>query len=86
MRSQNDPKQNSNKKQNIVEKQEVDVECASCKKRNLIELHGEYYCQNCEHTFYKQKHQIDRKVLGHDKSFSTRLPFANKKLTKCIFP
>ena len=33
-----------------------------------------------EFNLNKQKHQIDKKVLRQDWSFSTRLPNANKKI------
>ena len=39
-----------------------------------------YYCKNCAYLINKQKHQNDKKVLGQDHLFSTRLPYANKKI------
>ena len=38
------------------------------------------YCQNCEYIVNKQKHQIEKKVLRQDHNFSTRLPYANKRI------
>ena len=35
---------------------------------------------NCEYMIIKQRHQIDEKVLRPDHYFSTRLPYANKKI------
>ena len=41
-----------------------------------------WYCQTPEYEYIinKQKHQIDKKVLRQDHYFSTRLPYANKKI------
>ena len=36
----------------------------------------------CEINNNKQKHQIDKKVLGRGHNFSTRLPNADKKIRK----
>ena len=45
-----------------------------------LEFDKSYYCQNCEVIINEQKQQIDKKVLRKDHYFSTRLPFANKKI------
>ena len=37
-------------------------------------------CQSCEFVLNKQIHQIDKKVLGQDHDFSTKVPYANKKI------
>ena len=47
---------------------------------NWIEFDKGYYCQNCEYIINKQKHQIDDKVRRQYHYFSTRLPYANKKI------
>ena len=47
---------------------------------NWLEFDKGYYCTNCEYIIDKQKHQIDKKVLRQDRNFSTRLPYANKKI------
>ena len=33
----------------------------------------------------KQKNEIDKKVLGQDKNFSKRLPYANEKIREIHF-
>ena len=50
-----------------------------------MEFDKGWYCQNCEYIINKPKHQIVRKVLRQDQDFSTRLPFANKKIEKIYF-
>ena len=55
--------------------------CPSCKRYKWLEIHKGYYCQNCEYNINKQKHQIDKKVLRQDHSFSTRFNYANKKIS-----
>ena len=54
--------------------------CPSCKRNNWLEFDKGYYCQNCDYINNKQKHQTDKKVRTQDQYFSTRLPYANKKL------
>ena len=44
--------------------------CPSCKRNNWLEIDKGYYCQNCECFITKQKHQIDKKVLRQDHTFS----------------
>ena len=39
-----------------------------------------FFCRKCENIINKQKHQIDKKVRRQDHNFSTRLPYANKKI------
>ena len=56
--------------------------CSSCKRNYWLQFDKGYYCQNCEHIINKQKHQIDKKVLRQDQYFSTRLPYADKKIRK----
>ena len=69
----NDPK----KKQPIIQQHS---NCPNCKRNNWLEFDKVYYCQNCEHTIHKQKHRIGKKVRRQDHHFSTRLPYANKKI------
>ena len=40
---------------------------------------GKFY-EKYEKLINKQKHQMDKKVLRQDRSFSTRLPYASKKI------
>ena len=54
--------------------------CPSCKRNNRLEFDKGYYCKNCEYLLNKQKHQIDKIVLRQDHYFSTRLPYADKKI------
>ena len=54
--------------------------CPSCKRSNWLEFYEGYFCQICEYTINKQKHQIDKKVFRQDHDFSTRLIYANKKI------
>ena len=52
----------------------------TCKQNNWLEFDKRYYCKNCENIINKQKHQVDKNFLGRDQTFSTRLPYANKKI------
>ena len=54
--------------------------CPNCKRNNWLEFDKAYYCKNCEDIINKPEHQIDKKVLRQDHYFSTRLPYANKKI------
>ena len=68
-------------KQPIIQQQKFKPpNCPSCKRTNWLELDKRGYCQNFEYIFNKQKHQIDKKVRRQDHYFSTRLPYANKKI------
>ena len=68
-------------KQPIIEQQKLKPpNCPSCRRSNWLKFDKGYYCQNCEYIINKQKHQIDKKVLRQDQYFSTRLPYANKKI------
>ena len=60
--------------------------CPSCKRNNWLEFDRGYYCQNCEYIINKQKHQIDKEVLRQDLYFSTRLPYADKKIREIYYP
>ena len=53
--------------------------CRNCKPNCWLEFDKGYYCRNCEYFINKQKHQIDKKVIGQDHNLSTRLPYANKQ-------
>ena len=53
--------------------------CPSCERNNCLEFDKGYYCKNCEYIIHKQKHQIDKKVLGQGRDFSTRLNYAKKR-------
>ena len=54
--------------------------CPRSKKISGLNLFKGWYCQNCEYIIHKQKHQIDKQVRRQDYNFSTRLPYANKKI------
>ena len=54
--------------------------CPTCKQNNWLEFDKGYYCRNCEYIINKQKNQIAIKVLRQDHNFSTRQPYANKKI------
>ena len=54
--------------------------CPSCKRNKWLEFDKGHYCKTCEYNINKQKHQMDKKVLRQDHYFSTRLPYANKKI------
>ena len=69
-----------NKQQNIRQPKFKPTNCPKCKHIFWLEFDKGYYCQNCEYIINKQKHQIDKKVLRQDHTFSTRLPIANKKI------
>ena len=70
------------KKQPIIQQQPnfKPPNCPSCKQKNWLEFDKGYYCKNWEKIIHKQKHQIDKKVHRQDNYFSTRLPYANKKI------
>ena len=68
-------------KQSIIQQPKFNLpNCPSCKRNNWLEFNKGFYCQNCEYIINKQKHQIDKKVRRQDHNFSTRLPYANKKI------
>ena len=68
-------------KQPIIQKQKFKPpNCPTCKQNNWLEFDKGYYCQNCEYIINKQKHQIDKKIRRQYHNFSTRLPYANKKI------
>ena len=54
--------------------------CPSCKQNNWLDFDKGHYCKNCEFINNKQKHQIDKKTRRQDNDFSTRLPYAKKKI------
>ena len=59
--------------------------CPCCKRNNWLDFDKGYYCQNCEYIFNKQKHRIDKEVLRQDHYFSTRLPYASKKIREIYY-
>ena len=70
-------------KQSIIEQQNFNLlNCPSCKRNNWLEFDLGYNCQNCEFIVNKQKHQIDKNVLRQGRDFSTRLNYANTKITE----
>ena len=54
--------------------------CPSCERNNWLEFDKGCYCQDCEFIINKQKHQIDNKIRRQAHYFSTRLPYAEKKI------
>ena len=53
--------------------------CPKCKQNIWLDFDKGWYCRNnCESIINKHKHQIDKKVRGQDKYFSTRLPYAKR--------
>ena len=56
--------------------------CPRCQRNKWLEFDKGYYCQFCEYIIDKPKHQIDKKDRRQDQKFSTRLPYANKKIRK----
>ena len=68
-------------KQPIIQQPKIkQLKCPSCTQKNWLEFDKGYYCKNCENIINKQKYQIDEKVFRQDHYFSTRLPYAKKKL------
>ena len=70
----------NNKQPKIQQPKFKPPNCPSCKLNIWLNFDKGYYCHNCEYNFNKQKHQIDNKVHTQDHIFSTRLPYANKKI------
>ena len=69
----------------IIEKLNFDVAYPSCKQGSWIECDKEYHCEKCQYNNDKQKHQIDMKVFRQDKTLSTILAYANKKIIDIYF-
>ena len=68
-------------KQSIVQKQKPKPpKCPSSKQNIWLGFDKGYYCRNCEYVIKKEKHQIDKKVLGQDRDFSNRINYAYKKI------
>ena len=75
------------KKQTVIQKSKLKLlNCPSCKRNNWVENDKGWFCQICEYNINKQKHQIDKMVLGQDHNFSTRLRFADKNTRGKNFP
>ena len=68
-------------KQPIIQQQQL-PNCPTCKQNNWLEFDKGYYCRNCKYVINKQKHQINKNVLRQDSDFSTRLNYANTKITE----
>ena len=74
-------KNSSKKKQPIQQQRKIKPpNCPSTKRNNWLDFDKGYYFQNCEYIINKQKYQIDKEVLRQKLYFSTRLPYANKKI------
>ena len=61
------------------------LDCPSCRRNNWLQFDKGFYCQNCEVLINKQKHQINKKVLGQDHYFPTRLFHANEKIREIYY-
>ena len=73
--------ENKNKQPIIQQQKFKPPNCPSCRQNKRLEIDKGYYCTNCEDIINKQKHQIDKQVPRHDRDFSTRLNYANKKIS-----
>ena len=71
-----------NKQPTIQQQKFKAPKCPTCKQKIWLEFDKSYYCTNFEYIINKQKHQIDKKVLRQDHDFSTRLNYANKKISE----
>ena len=71
---------NKNKHPIIQQQKYKPPNCPSCKRDNCLEFDRGYYCKTCEYIINKQKHQIDKNNLRHDRDFSTRINYAHKKI------
>ena len=69
-----------NKQPNNQQPKFKPLNCPSCKRIKWLGFGKGYFCQNCEYIINKQKHQNDKKIRRQDHSFSTRLPYAIKKI------
>ena len=56
-----------------------------CKQRSSIDIDQGYFCEICQYISYKQKHEIDEKLLRQNNIFSERLPCANEKIEELYF-
>ena len=54
--------------------------CPNCERNIRLQFVKGYSCQNCEYIINKQKYQVDKKVRRQDHYFSTRLPYADRKI------
>ena len=52
----------------------------SCKRNNWLEFDKGYFCRNCEIISTNKNNKLIKKVLRQDHNFSSRLPYANKKI------
>ena len=69
------------KKQTIQQQPKfIPPNCPSCNQNSWLEFDKGYYCQNCEYIMNEQKHQKGENVRRQDHYFSTRLPYANKRI------
>ena len=70
-------------KQPIVQQQKFKLpNCPSCKQNNWLEFDKGYFCKKCEYIIDKQRHQINKNVRKQGRDFSTRLNYANTKITE----
>ena len=70
------------KQPNIQQPKFKPPNCPSCRQNTWLNFDKGYYRRNCEYIFNKLKHEIDKRVRRLDHNFSTRLPYANKKIRK----
>ena len=70
-------------KQPIIQQRKFKLpSCPCCRRKVWLEFDEGYFRQYCEYNINKQKHQIEKKIVGQDHHFSTRLLYANKRVEK----
>ena len=61
------------------------MQCPDFKQRSWIDFDKGYHCQNSQYINAKRKYQTDKRVRRKDGNFSTRPPYANKKMREIYF-
>ena len=59
--------------------------CPHCKRNIWLDFAKGYFRQNCDDIINKQKYQVDKKILGQDHNFSTKLPYAKEKIWEIYY-
>ena len=75
-------KRKTNKKEQVIDAPETNAEILRYKVRSWVEFNRDYFCRSGHYKIIKPKRLIDKKLLGQDKKFSTRLPYAQKRSDK----
>ena len=68
-----------------TEKPKTEISCPFCRQQSWIEFDNGFYRSEREFNNNKQRHQIEKKLIGHDKNFSTKSPFADE-IQEIYFP